>query len=175
MVDKIIIGTQIIYKINYHYGNEWHKEEYNEIAVWKSNDVSLEPLSTPNLLDSSERYWVKYKELVYKHVKELFDGEFTADQMWYSEYPYKSYIKLHNHYKASVVSVGYISVDEQDSSSSLVVQSNVDNSFVDIPVSNGDILIFNANIMHKSRPNMSKTVRKLVGLNYRKIIKKLLV
>lgn len=175
MINEYEIGTQTIYKINYHYGNEWHKEEHNKIAVWNSNDVSLEPLSTPNLLDSSERYWVKYKELVYKHVKQLFDGEFTADQMWYSEYPYKSYIKLHNHYKASVVSVGYISVDEQDSSSSLVVQNNVDDSFVDIPVCSGDVLIFDANIMHKSRPNMSNTVRKLVGLNYRKQTTKTLI
>tara|TARA_B110000285_G_C14867605_1_gene487607 strand:- start:41 stop:565 length:525 start_codon:yes stop_codon:yes gene_type:complete len=169
MIDKFIIGSQTIYKVNYNNNSEWHENDI-QIATSKANKLNLGPLSTSNLADSNIPIFVKYRKFVYENIKKLYEGEFTVAEMWYSEYLHKSYINLHNHYRSNIVSVGYINVDEQDKSSCLVVQNNENYSLVDIPVSNGDILIFNGNLMHKSKPNMSNSIRKLVGLNYKKIM-----
>lgn len=171
-VQRYDIGSEIIYKIKYDFSrlnlfNQWYKIKYsfNEHPV-PYNYLGPRVESTPDIKESNFPIWKHYREYLYSQVTQLYNGEFTLDRMWYNEYPYKSYINLHSHPKDHVVSVGYIEVDESDKSSSLVIQSKNDKSLHDIPVSNGEILIFNGSVMHKTNPNMSKVVRKVVGLNY---------
>ena len=175
------VGSITVYKVNYDFTrlnlfNQWYKFKYsfNEHVVPLSQ-IGPRVESTPNLKDSNFPIWKHYRENLYNTVTQLFNSEFILDRMWYNEYPTKSHINLHSHPKDHIVSVGYIDVDVNDKSSSLVIQNKDDMSFVDIPVINGDVLIFNGNVMHKTNPNMSNKTRKVVGLNYQKIFENTLV
>ena len=154
--------THILPIINY--GNKYSK------VLTRNKESNTGGYLSGNIIKSCIPIWVKYRKFIGENIKQLYEGEYTAIEMWYTEYLHKSYISLHNHIEANIVSVGYLNVDEQDKSSCLVVQNNEDYSLVDIPVSNGDVLIFDGNLMHKSKPNMSNTLRKLVAINYKIIM-----
>lgn len=167
------VGSNTIFKVSFDFGylnlfKQWYVNKGSfKSNVIKSNWAGPKVLSTPNLVDSKFPFWNVYKPFLIQQVNEIYGVNVSIDLLWVNEYNRKSYINLHNHPENHIVSVGYVKVDDKDSSSSLVVQNNIDKSLVDIPVNCGDVLIFNGNVMHKTNPNMSLgKPRIIIGANF---------
>lgn len=172
-VQQYNVGTQTIFKVRYDFERlnlfkQWYTNKGSFSSnVLKSDWAGPKVLSTANLINNKFPFWNMYKPFLIEQVKQLYNKDVSIDLLWVNEYNRKSYINLHNHPENHIVSVGYVKVDGKDSSSSLVIQSDVDKSLVDIPVDCGDVLIFEGKVMHKTHPNMSLgKPRIIIGANF---------
>jgi len=86
--------------------------------------------------------------------------------MWVNEYPPGAFVNLHSHLDSTVVSSGYVSVDSNDVSSSLLILNPITQEYIEIPVQTNDVLIFSGRLKHKSHPNGSNKNRYVVASNY---------
>lgn len=160
---KYHIGNNIIYKTQFDF--EWYKYRL-DISTKYINQNNAGPLveSTGNSMNLNSVF-SRFESFVKKQSYFLYKKQLEIDKIWINKYPTNSYINLHNHPNTDIVVVGYLDVDINDNSSSLLIQNDIDKKFVPINVKDNDVLFFKGSVKHKSLPNKSKRDRHIIGMN----------
>ena len=160
---KYYIGNNIIYKTQFDF--KWDDYKF-DISTKYLNQNNTGPLvqSTGNSINLNSVF-LRFESFIKKQAYFLYKKQFEIDKIWINRYPTNSYIDLHNHPHTDIVVVGYLEVDINDNSSSLLIENDVDKKFITIDVKENDVLFFSGCVKHKSLPNKSKRDRYIIGMN----------
>ena len=182
-LDKILkaqqykVDSDVVYKVtfDFDYGGmftKWWNEVQNIVdpshfAGYNVSSTRLFPVnSTPDIKSDANVLWDQYKRFILQQIYILFNQQVTLKRMWVNEYLPGAFVNLHNHPDSTVVSSGYVSVDSNDVSSSLLILSPLTQEYIEIPVQTNDVLIFSGRLKHKVHPNGSNKNRYVVASNY---------
>lgn len=150
--DHLSIKNELIKKI---YMSE-HKKNFEDISV---TDWDIEN-------DNFDKEWIKlFLDNYYKKIKYIYNKigfkKIEIENIWFQEYHYESGFDWHNHVGADFANVFFLNFSENNPGTEFKINDKI----IKADVREGDIIIFPANILHRSPPNLSNDKRIIIAFN----------
>ena len=138
----------------------------NQISLLDYRNCGVGPTKTTYLYDSYDINLVNlYKENLEQSIKNIIDVPFIMNSIWYQIYEKNSgsFHDYHTHGSSEchVSGIYYLQLKDRKTTTEFFVDGNV----IQPDVSEGDLILFDSNTLHRSPPNNSNYDKIIISFN----------